>query len=134
MLQAHSTSHTGPLCSLCSCPPPLPPLCSLCSRAYPLKHLLEKGLQAALEGKGRRVFEAWIISDEAAVNLMKMGLLQPVSAGGRACAHCAVLALWPSCLWGMAHLASLSPPSHFFSLSAHNSFPLSPFPLVQLGV
>ena len=48
-----------------------------CSRAYPLKHLLEKGLQTALEGKGRRVFEAWIISDEAAVNLMKMGLLQP---------------------------------------------------------
>jgi FkbM family methyltransferase len=31
------------------------------SRAYPLKHLLETGLQKALEGKGRRVFEAWII-------------------------------------------------------------------------
>jgi FkbM family methyltransferase len=83
------------------------------SRAYPLKHLLEKGLQTALEGRGRRVFEAWIIrcagapgaaplsplllcapthkaplplhthlprSDEAAVKLMKMGLLQPFGA------------------------------------------------------
>lgn len=52
------------------------------SRAYPLKHLLESGLQLALEGKGRRVFEAWIISDEAAVNLMHMGLLQPFGVSG----------------------------------------------------
>jgi len=51
------------------------------AKAYPLRILLQDELPYALSGKGRRVFEAWFIHDDAAKQWVELGLLQvPVSS------------------------------------------------------
>jgi hypothetical protein len=54
------------------------------AKAAGLRSLLEVELPYALSGKGRRVFEAWFLHDDAAAVLMANGLLQraaPLEAG-----------------------------------------------------
>jgi FkbM family methyltransferase len=46
------------------------------AKAYNLRTLLDDELPFALSGKGRRVFEAWFIHDDAARNWMELGMLQ----------------------------------------------------------
>jgi FkbM family methyltransferase len=48
------------------------------ARPYPLRSLLADELPYALSGKGRRVFEAWFIHDDAAAEWVNLGMLQPV--------------------------------------------------------
>lgn len=54
------------------------------AKAAGLRSLLDVELPFALSGKGRRVFEAWFLHDDAAKVLMANGLLQraaPLEAG-----------------------------------------------------
>ena len=57
------------------------------AKAAPLRSMLDVELPFALSGKGRRVFEAWFLHDDAAKVLMANGLLQraaPIGAAGAA--------------------------------------------------
>lgn len=57
------------------------------AKAAGLRAMLEVELPYALSGKGRRVFEAWFLHDDAAAVLMANGLLQraaPLAAGAPA--------------------------------------------------
>ena len=49
------------------------------AKAAGLRSLLDVELPFALSGKGRRVFEAWFLHDDAAKILMANGLLQRAS-------------------------------------------------------
>ena len=52
------------------------------AKAHPLRALIDVELPFALSGKGRRVFEAWFLHDDAAREWMNMGLLQRPGVGG----------------------------------------------------